>query len=204
LFSAHRDTQTGKRPAIKTPAISKPVKSVVTKGKAQSHIFYGWQVVGENHEDRYALEVMNAITTGMGGRLFLQIRDKQSLAYSVASIMPLRDEAGSYLVYLASAPDKVDEAVAAIEDQIGLLRDKGVSEREVEEAKRFLIGNLAVDRQSNGARANGQVSGELDGKGFRFESEVYPQKIEAVTVEDVNRVARKYLKPDEHIFVLVK
>ncbi len=203
-FASHRAQGEFRVAELDFPAHNRPVSGVVEKGKAQSHIFYGWPGPDIRSDDRYAFEVMNAIMAGMGGRLFLQLRDRQSLAYSVTSILPLRYEAGTWLVYIATAPDKVDEAVTGVKEQIRLLRERGVSEREVEEAKSFLIGNMAVDLQTRIARASTMANGELSGLGFRFAFDEYPERIDAVSVEDVNRVAREYLLSDRVTFVLVK
>lgn len=204
LFAGHRATGSAATPPIDLPPIAGPVKVEIPKGKAQSHIFVGWRGVGLQDPDRYALEVLNAIMAGMGGRLFLELRDRQSLAYSVTSILPMRQEAGSFLVYMASAPDKLDQGVKGIEQQIALVREQGVLAKEVEEAKRFLIGNLAVDRQTRYQRAASQLSGEMHGLGFEFDTKIYPEKLQAVTVDDVNRIAKKYLDPEKYVFVVVK
>jgi zinc protease len=204
LFAGHRAEGALPEAPIVLPEIGKPVTITVEKGKAQTHIFYGWRAVGLKSEDRYPLEVLNAIMAGMGGRLFLELRDKQSLAYSVTSLLPMRQEAGAYIVYMGSAPTKADTALAGIRRQIAILREGGVIDKEVEEAKRYLVGNQAVDLQTRGARSMSQISGEVLGLGFRFDTEVYPKKIDAVTVADVNRVARKYLDPDKYVLVLVK
>lgn len=204
LFATHRATGKPEAAPIDLPPIKGVEKIEIPKGKAQSHIFVGWRGVGLESPDRYELEILNAIMAGMGGRLFLELRDHQSLAYSVTSILPMRQVAGAYIVYMASAPDKLDQAVKGIHEQIALVREKGVLPKEVEEAKRFLIGNMAVDLQTRYQRAASQLSGEMNGLGFEFDTKVYPEKIQAVTVEDVNRIAKKYLEPNNYVFVVVK
>ena len=116
----------------------------------------------------------------------------------------MRMENGAYIIYIGCAPDKVDQSLAGIREQVSLLRERGVLEKEVAEAKRFLVGNLAVDLQTRSARADSMLRGDLNGLGFRFDLDEYPKKIDAVTVEDVNRVARKYLDPAQYVMVLVK
>lgn len=204
LFAGHRAAGSLPVPPIDLPKIDRVVDVTIPKGKAQSHLFYGWRATGIKDEDRYPMEILNAIMAGMGGRLFLELRDHQSLAYAVTSILPMRLDAGSYIVYMASAPDKVEQAEKGVREQMDLLREKGVLEKEVAEAKRFLIGNQAVDLQTRYQRAASNLNGEIAGLGFRFDTEVYPKKIDAVTVDDVNRVAREYLSPDKYVFVLVK
>lgn len=186
------------------PPLAAPVTMVVPKNKAQSHIFYGWRTVGLRDKDRYPLEVLNAIMAGMGGRLFLELRDRQSLAYSVTSLLPMRYDAGAFLVYLGCAPDKVPQAMQGIREQIARVRDRGVLAKEVDEAKRFLIGNLAVDLQTRSARASSILAGDMSGLGLRFDFDRYPREIERVSVDDVNRVARQYLNPAAYVFVLVQ
>ena len=203
-FAQHRSTGEFQRKELTLPRHDAPKTTVVEKGRAQSHILYGWPAPSIRGEDRYAFEVLNAIMSGMGGRLFLELRDRQSLAYSVTSILPMRYDAGSWMVYIGTAPDKVDEAIAGIRHQMDFLREKGVMEREVEEAKAFLVGKQAVDLQTRSARASTMLSGQLSDLGFRYSLDEYPGLIDAVTVEDVNRVAREYLDPDVYLKVLVR
>jgi len=65
-------------------------------------------------EDRYALEVLNNVLNGQGGRLFLDLRDKKSLAYSVASLFRPALDRGLFGFYIASDPSKSDEAYAGL------------------------------------------------------------------------------------------
>ncbi len=203
-FATHRAQGTVEVPPVNLPDHREPIAREVRKQKAQSHIFYGWPAPGVKGEDRYAFEVMNAVMAGMGGRLFVQLRDRQSLAYVVTSILPMRQMAGSYIVYIASAPEKLDEAHEGIRQQIVLLQERGVTDREVEEAKNFLIGNLAVDLQSRRGRAGTMLGGELNGLGYNFTFDEYPDRIRAVTPEDVRRVAREYLVPERLVQVIVR
>ena len=89
--------------------------------KAQTHILLGFQGPTLMEEDHYAIEVLNTIMSGMGGRLFLELRDKKSLAYTVTSFYTPGLEPGFLGVYIGTAPQKEEEAIHGMKEQLELL-----------------------------------------------------------------------------------
>jgi len=173
------------------------------KGKEQVHYLLGFLATTLLDEDRFALHVLTQILSNMGGRLFVELRDKRSLAYAVSAVLSegLFDR-GYFAVYLACEPSKLNEAV---EETINVLRkacEEGVTEEEVVRAKNYIIGNHKIALQGSSALASTLALNEAYGLGYSFYL-AYPQKIDKVTRKDVLRVARAYLLLDRPTLAVV-
>src|SRR5581483_4594316 len=90
---------------------------------------------------------------GMSGRLFTELRDRQGLAYSLGTLTPSRTDPGPIVSYLATSADNVAAAEAGMLREIERLRTTDVSEPELERAKGYLLGSLAMDRRTNARHA---------------------------------------------------
>ncbi len=171
--------------------------------KAQTHILLGFQGPTLKDDDHYAIEVLNTILSGMGGRLFLELRDKKSLAYTVTSFYTPGLEPGFLGVYIGTAPQKEEEAISGIKDQLQLLLKEGVTDEELARAQNYLVGSFEIGLQQNAAQAAKITFDELYGIGWE-EYNTYPKKIYAVTKEDVLEAARKYMDLDKYTLAIVK
>jgi zinc protease len=138
----------------------------------------------------------------MGGRLFTKLRDKRSLAYSVTAFRSPGLDTGAFGVYLACDPEKLPEARKAIFGELTLLREKGLTDKELAAAKRYLLGNLKIGMQTNGSQAMQMALDELYGLGYDHMPK-YIQKIESVTQKDVNRAVKEIILPEQYILVTV-
>ena len=141
--------------------------------------------------------------SGMGGRLFLELRDKKSLAYTVTSFYTPGLEPGFLGVYIGTAPQKEDEAIQGMKEQLELLLKDGVSDEEITRAQNYLIGSFEIGLQQNSSQAAKITFDELYDIGWE-EYNKYPEKIYAVTKEDVLKAARKYIDLDKYTLVVVK
>lgn len=192
-------------PVIKADAPPSEIREKIEtkKDKAQTHILLGFQGPKLDDEDHYSIEVLNTIMSGMGGRLFLELRDKKSLAYSVTSFYTPGLEPGFLGVYIGTAPQKEDEAIQGMKEQLELLLKDGVSDEEITRAQNYLIGSFEIGLQQNSSQAAKITFDELYDIGWE-EYNKYPEKIYAVTKEDVLRAARKYIDLDKYTLVIVK
>jgi zinc protease len=176
---------------------------VTLKKKLQAHIVYGFLGTTVKNTDRFALEVMNYVLAGQGGRLFIELRDKRGLAYAVSSSTQEGLEPGYITVYMGTDVSKLDDSLKGIREELDRIRMDPVSEDEIERAKRFIIGNYALDLQKNSSIAAMMAYhvsyGMLPGEIFR-----YPEKIERVTREDILRVAKKYLRPEASVLSVIR
>lgn len=168
--------------------------------KQQSHIMIGTYAPSMESQDQYAFQVMNSCLSGMGGRLFLELRDRKSLAYTVSSFYSPSPTIGHFGVYIGCSPEKKDESIEAINKEISKLVTDGITSSEIERSKNYLIGRNDISLQRN-ASINARISqGCFFGLGpeepFEFSS-----KIRNVTLEEVNKVILKYLSSCNKVIV---
>lgn len=163
--------------------------------RAKAHIAIGFPAVSIYDPDRYALEVLNNLLSGQGGRLFLQLRDRESLAYVVASFVRPGVDPGLFGFYIACETAKIDKAINGLFREIGKVRADSLTDMEVKDSINNLIGNHLINLQSSWSRSENSALNTLYGLGYDYDSE-YVKKIGMVSLQDVKRVADKYLNPE--------
>ncbi len=178
-----------------TPGEIREAKTVLKRN--QTHLVLGFIGLDFLDEDRYALDVLNAILSGQGGRLFVNLRDRKSLAYSVSSYHVEAVDPGYFAAYIGTSPEKRDQAVSGILEEFEQMRQGRFTREEVEHAKRLLIGNHAVSLQTNSAVGSQLLFGELYRIGYNSHLH-YAGRIRAVTPAKVKAVARRLLNPDAY------
>jgi len=188
-------------PSEPDPLISPRILNLKKK-KRQVHTVLGFPGATFNSTERYALETMNALLSGQGGRLFLELRDKKSLAYSVTSFVGLGLDYGSFAFYIACAPEKKDQALKGLWQETYRITKEPITEEELERAKRWLIGTHEIGLQTNRARALNMALNELYGLGYNYAAE-YIRKIDEVTADQVLNVANKFMNSEEYVLVRV-
>ncbi len=122
--------------------------------KAQSHLVLGFPGARVNDDWRRALEVLSTLLSGQGGRLFLELRDKRSMAYSVSSVSLEGVDPGYFAVYMGTSPEKVGAAIEGIARELKRLLEEPFAESELSRAREHLIGTHEVSLQRR-ARARG-------------------------------------------------
>ena len=171
--------------------------------KEQAHIVLGFPGVTFASPDRFPLEVLAHVLSGQGGRLFSEIREKRALAYRVSAFSLEGTDPGYFAVYVATSPEKVDEAVRAMRQELKAVVETGISPDELERAQRYLIGTHAIGLQRKSAIAAALAFYEAYGQGWRS-YRLYGDNIMKVTAADVVRVARKYLDPQREVAAVVE
>lgn len=164
--------------------------------KQQSHIVLG--VPGLTFQDprRFTLHVLQSILSGQGGRLFLELRDKASLAYSVAPIRMEGLDCGYFGTYIGCSPEKATQAIQMMRAELQKVADKEVGDNELERAKRYLIGRHDIDLQKNSAISSAVLFDDLYGVDFQ-ETFHFAKKITAVSKRDVRALAEDLFKEPE-------
>jgi zinc protease len=128
--------------------------------------------------------------------MFEALRDRRSLAYTVLASSWQRGRAGALVTYIATSPEREEEARSAMLDELEEFRLEPVSEVELTQAVNYLAGQAEVSRQSVGALAGEMLEAWLIGNGLD-DLEDPAAAFRAVTAEDVLRVARSNLKPEQ-------
>jgi zinc protease len=121
--------------------------------KEQAHVVTGFQALPLSDPRGHTLQLINSILSGQGGRLFLELRDKASLAYSVSPISMEGIETGFFGGYIGCSPDKVDKALEMLDIEFDKLRNIEVGEAEIERAKRYVLGRHDIGLQRNSSVA---------------------------------------------------
>src|SRR6185312_12439887 len=98
---------------------------------------------------RHALEVLSTVLAGQGGRLFIELRDKRSMAYSVSSFSLEGLDPGYFAVYMGTSPEKVKDACAGIRVELEKVKAERLSDAELDRARSYLIGSHAIGLQKN-------------------------------------------------------
>ncbi|MFQ5515101.1 MAG: M16 family metallopeptidase [Myxococcota bacterium] len=190
-------------PRPEPPEPDAPRRAELEKGKAQVHLVLGFPGLALDDPDLPALEVLTQILSGQGGRLFLELRDRRSLAYSVSAFSIEGVDEGAFGVYIASAPDKLDESLAGLERELARLSEQPVSAEELSRAKGYLIGSHAVALQRFATQASQLSLNELYGLGATHHLE-YAKRIDAVELSDVERVLRRVVRLDRPLIAIVR
>ena len=171
-------------------------KEIVTISKddaAQAQVMQGWLTESMSSEDYPALTVLNTIlgAGGLSSRLFLELREKQGLAYVVRSGFDAMKMGGLFSVYIATEPKNIQVCLDGFEKELEKLKNIEVSEEELSDAKNNLVGKRQFFHETNSQKAYYLGYFECLGLGASFDKEIN-EKILAVTSQDIKRVANKY------------
>ncbi len=170
----------------------------------QSIVIFGGEGLRRKDPDYYAAYVMNHILGGGGftSRLTNEVREKRGLAYGVYSYLSPLDHAELFLGRVATKNSRVAESIRIIRKEIARMRDRGATEAELADAKTYLTGSFPLRLDTNDKIAGMLVGIQLEGLGIDY-IDKRNGYIEAVTLADVNRMAKRLLKPEELEIVVV-
>jgi zinc protease len=191
-------------PPPPSPRVSKPTVVKIDKDITQANIILGQVGIKRTDPDFYAFQLMNYILGGGGfsSRLMDNIRENRGLAYSVNSSFEPGLEPGPFDISLETKNASGGEAVTEVLKEIDRIRRDLVDEKELADAKSYLIGSLPMKMDSNAKRAALLGYVELYGLGLDYPWR-YPDILNKITRDDILNVARKYLDPERYLLVLV-
>ena len=176
----------------------RPRGGVVTRAKSeleQLHLLLGVPAFPERYAHRYPLFVLNALLGGtMSSRLFQKVREERGLAYSVYSAVNAFRDSGVMMVYAGTSPDKGDELLSVVRDELRGLASQGPSAREVEIAKEHLKGSLMLSLESTSSRMS-NIARQQIYHGRTFTMEEILGRLDRVTRASVHQVARLVFRP---------
>lgn len=162
----------------------------IQQNKEQSHICLAFPGLNLFSKDRLALDVMQSVLAGQGGRLFLELRDKASLAYTVSPMRMDGVDGGYFGTYIGCSPEKGQKAVAMMWEELNKLQDIKISDQELNRAKSYVIGRHDIGLQKNSSIANEMLLNELYKIPYD-EYLTYSKDIMSVTAEDIQVLAKK-------------
>lgn len=182
-------------PAIPIEPVAEKRRAETKMKRAQSHLLIGFPGARVNDPWRLALEVLSCALSGQGGRLFIELRDKRSMAYSVSSYSMEGVDPGFFAIYMATSPQKVDAALEGIRTELQKIRGEKLPDWELRRARENLIGTHEIGLQRNGARAALLALDQCYGLGLENFLH-YAERIASVTADDVQDVARRIIDLD--------
>lgn len=177
---------------------------VVRKPVPQSAILFGHAGIKRNDPDWYGAIVMNYILGGGGfsSRLMEEVREKRGLAYSVSSSLRPFQHSGLFIGGAGTENARAKETIDLIAEEISKLHRDGVTESELADAKTYLTGSYPLSFGSSGQIASQLVAIQLNGLGVEY-IDRRNSYIEAVSIQQVKRVAERLLQPDKLFWVVV-
>ena len=180
------------------------VISVVEKEDAnQAQIFQGWQFPSIHSEDYATILLLNTIlgSSGLSSRLFLELREKQGLAYTVRSVFEPYLLCGNFFVYIATEPKNIKTSIAGFDKEIKKIMTEIISEQELEDAKNNAIGKRQFYQETNLLEASMKGYFEFLGLEYTFEEKLV-ENIKSVTKEQIIKTAEKYFSKPSALSVL--
>ncbi len=192
----------GERPRPRAPhAVSAPTPAaagslhVSHRRLSQGNLCLGMPGVARDDPDRWALDLLGAVLgDGMGSRLFLDLRERRSLVYDVSTFSATYADTGTFGIHAGFDPDDAGRVVGAILDQLDRISSEPVAPSELDRAREYTRGRLELRMEDSGAVAGWIGTGEALLPRILTVEEVI-ERFEAVTAEDLLRVARQYLDP---------
>jgi predicted Zn-dependent peptidase len=177
------------------PDVSSGVE-FLEKDLEQLHMVIGTPAPSTLHQDRYAAILMNSVLGGsMSSRLFQEIREKRGLCYAIRSSVVSYRDAGLLSVYVGTTDDKISEVVLLIMDELRRLKIEPLTDKELRSAKELIKGNLLLSLESTDNRMSKLATNEIY-FGRNISSEEIVGKIEAVTSDDIRRLACRLFTKD--------
>lgn len=178
--------------------------TVVPFDTPQSVVTFGHEGIERHDDDFFTAYLMNTILGGSGrqSRLMEEVREKRGLTYGVYSYLQPMDYAELYMGSVASANDRVAEAIEVIRDEWVKMAESGVTPEELDGAKTYLTGAYPLRFDGNGPIANIMVAMQVIGLPVDYIA-TRNDKINAVTLDDISRVAKQLVRPDDLHFVVV-
>lgn len=174
----------------------KPVLNLTTKKTEQTHMALGFHSIDRFHPDRYATSLLNIILgANMSSRLFHIVRDELALCYEISSSMRRYEDAGAFVIGAGLDEKNIIMALEIIFRELSLLKKDGVSKGELDRAKEFYKGQLLFTMEDTMSLmlwlGEKIIAGEKE-----FDIEKIIDRIEAVTEDDMIRIAADIFKDD--------
>lgn len=170
----------------------------------QSVVIFGQPGIGIDDPDYFAASLLNEILGGgrFTARLMTEVREKRGLTYGIGSYLAGYDHARVLIGQFAASNDKVGQAIKVVQDEWAKIATDAVTEDELARAKTYMTGAYPLRFDGNGPIARILVGMQTIGL-----SPDYPktrnQRIDAVTMDDIKRVAARLFQPDQLEFVVV-
>jgi len=174
-----------------------------SRDKAQSALAILFEGPARDEDARTAASLIASVASGLGGRFFDELRDRQSLAYSVMAAPIVRRTGGAFAAYIAMSPEKLEQAERGLLAEFAKLCESPVTAKELEQAKTYLRGSWAIRRESAAAVAGDLADAWLFGRSLE-EIAAYDDRIRSATASDLLACARRYFDPLRRVTAVIR
>jgi zinc protease len=190
-------------PTATKPASGRGIFLVDRPGSVQTEVEIGNIAISRVDSDYIPMVVMDRIVGGgASARLFMNLREVHGYTYGAYSMLVARRYAGPWIAQGSMRTDATGGAMTEFMNEINRIRDQAVPEKELEETKRSIVAGFALTLE----RPSELLDYAIALKVYNLPADywdTYPAKIMAITAEQVQRVARKYIVPDDLQIVAV-
>ena len=196
----------GKPATVKYPSVGMPKNVVnvnpVVPGKPQAITYMGYTGIKRQDRRFYAAMILNQILGGdtLSSRLGAEVRDRQGLTYGIYSNFLTGKNVGTFLIEMQTSPEDAHKAISSTRNLLKQVHQQGVTQQEVETAKRNLISNYNISLANPELLSQRMVMNEVYGLN-RIELRSFISKIKQVNLSQVNQAARELLHPDKIVVV---
>lgn len=181
----------------------KRIVKIVKDDANQAQIYQGWFVPGIKSKESAALSVLNTIlgSSGLSSRLFLELRDKKGLAYTVRSMYTKARHNSDFRVYIATEPKNIKVSLEGFKIEIDKLKSELVSDKELFDAKNNIIGKIQFITETNLQQSSTFGSYEMEELGYDY-LEKWLEEIKSVTSKDIMEITQKYFN-DNYVLAIL-
>lgn len=199
------ESESSDRPYIlseKEPKIKGIQTSFKPLAKQQSLVIWGFPGTSVFDKDRFIIELICQILSQSSGRLFSQVRETSGLAYTLGAYPVIGLDPGYIVIYVATTGENVEMVKQEVLQQLRLLKQNPLTEAELAQAKRALLAQKLISRQTNSSCALESSLDELYGLGHNYYLN-YSEQIKEISAISITRVANQYFDLDNYALVVI-
>ena len=179
------------------------VSRAEAREKAQTALALAFRGPARKDDRRFAAQIAATIASGLGGRFFDELRDKQSLAYTVHAATSETEFSGMFMSYIATSPEKEETARAGLVREFQRFRDEPVTADELARAKKYAIGTNAIRQESGAAILGDMLDAWMFGTGLSELAE-FDSRMSSVSADDILMLAREFFDPERRVEGIVR
>ncbi len=197
--------RTAKAPSVAPVDGPLPARRVISDSRpiSQANLALAMPALPRGDPDRYVLQVLNSLLgRGMSSRLFKEVRERRGLAYSVSSSVGRHKDTGVFAVTAGVSPEKLEEAVTVILNELSKMTEDPVPEDELTKARDYTAGTFRLSLETPMALAQ-RTGDQLLTMGAIEPIDTVVENIESVSSDDILRVARRVLVPESTVLSVV-
>jgi zinc protease len=204
FFGGMKSRPSAENAVVSVPPLTQKKEAQQEKeGLTGAFLSLGFQGVGMKSADREALDFMASLLSGLGGRLYVALREKEGLAYDVGVYNDTQVDGGAIVFYIQTDTKSLEKALKGMWNEIGKLRTEPVAAKEMDSVKRYLLGMEAVALQDQSGLAQRLTLAQIytEGAAHIFGRR---ERLAKLTPENVQAAAVKYLQPEKWATAVTK